>query len=179
MKIANDIRWASSGPRCGLGEITLPEVQPGSSIMPGKSNPVIAEAVCMVAAQVIGNDTAIAVGGLSGNFELNVMMPVMAHNLLESIRLLAAAARAFEERCIAGVEADTRRIEDMVERSLAAATALARSIGYDEAAAIAKEAHRSGKTIREVALERGVLDADTIDRLLDPRAMVEPFDDPS
>jgi fumarate hydratase class II len=174
MKIANDIRWAGSGPRCGIGELILPEVQPGSSIMPGKTNPVIAEAVCMVAAQVIGNDVTITVGGLSGNFELNTMMPVMAYDLLESIRLLANATDMFEKRCVGGITANSKRIEEMIESSLAMATALAPSIGYEAAAAIAKEAHESGKTVREVALEKKVLPEETLRRLLDPISMLEP-----
>jgi fumarate hydratase class II len=174
MKIANDIRWLGSGPRCGIGEIVLPETQPGSSIMPGKVNPVIAESVCMVAAQVMGNDLAVLVGGQAGNFELNVMMPVMAHNLLESIRLLAASAQNFTDKCISGIEADKVRANEMIEKSLAMCTALAPEIGYDEAAAIAKESSRTGRTVREVALEGGTIPPDRLRALLDPRAMTEP-----
>lgn len=173
-KIANDIRWLGSGPRCGIGEIILPETQPGSSIMPGKINPVIAESVLMVAAQVIGNDTAITLAGQSGVFELNVMMPVMAHNLLESIRLLAASANNFTDRCIAGVVADVERCNEMIEKSLAMCTALAPEIGYDEAAAIAKESYKTGKTVREIALEKKVLPAERLNEILDPMRMTMP-----
>ncbi len=174
MKIGNDIRWLGSGPRCGIGEILLPEVQPGSSIMPGKVNPVIAEALCMVCAQVIGNDAAIAVGGMSGNFELNVMMPVMAHNLLESINLLASAATVFEKKCIRGLKADKERNNEMIEKSLAMCTSLVPYIGYDAAAAIAKEAYKSGKTVREVALEKEVLSEKDLAKALDPLSMTKP-----
>ena len=174
MKIGNDIRWLGSGPRCGIGEILLPEVQPGSSIMPGKVNPVIAEALCMVCAQVIGNDAAIAVGGMSGNFELNVMMSVMAHNLLESINLLASAATVFEKKCIRGLKADKERNNEMIEKSLAMCTSLVPYIGYDAAAAIAKEAYKSGKTVREVALEKEVLSEKDLAKALDPLSMTKP-----
>src|SRR5688572_10019724 len=145
-KIANDIRWLASGPRCGIGEISLPETQPGSSIMPGKVNPVIAESVLMVAAQVIGNDLAVTIGGQAGVFELNVMMPVMAHNVLESIRLLAASANNLTDRCVDGIEANEERCKEMIEKSLAMCTALAPVIGYDAAAGIAKESYKTGKT---------------------------------
>lgn len=175
MKIANDIRWAGSGPRCAIGELILPEVQPGSSMMPGKVNPVIAEAVCMVAAQVIGNDATITVGGLSGSFELNAMMPVMAHDLFESIRLLASVATVFEEKCIHGIKPNAGRIGEMVERNLAMATALAPSIGYEAASALARTARETGKTVREVALAKKVLPEDELNRLLDPQSMVEPI----
>jgi len=174
MKIANDIRWLASGPRCGIGEILLPETQPGSSIMPGKVNPVIAESVCQVAAQVIGNDLSVVVGGQAGNFELNVMMPVMAHNLLESVRLLASSARNFSARCIDGIRADRERANDMVEKSLAMCTALAPEIGYDRAAAIAKESYRTGRTVREIAAEQNVLPPERLREILDPRSMTEP-----
>jgi fumarate hydratase class II len=173
-KIANDIRWLGSGPRCGIGELRLPAVQPGSSIMPGKVNPVIAESVLMVCAQVIGYDAAIAWCCAAGNFELNVMMPVMAHDLLEAIELLAAASRNFRERLIVGLEADRGRAEGFVERSLAMATALAPEIGYEKAASLAKEAYAGGRTIREVARERGGLAADRLERLLDPAAQAGP-----
>src|SRR5947209_575951 len=153
MKIANDIRWLGSGPRAGIGEIALPEVQPGSSIMPGKVNPVIAESVCMVCAQVMGNHTTITVAGQSGNFEINVMMPVTAYNLLQSISLLASAARNFTEQCIRGISATTKGPE-MVERGLAICTALAPIIGYDAAANISKEAYKTGKRVRELSRER-------------------------
>ncbi len=173
-KIANDVRWLASGPRCGIGEIILPETQPGSSIMPGKVNPVIAESVLMVAAQVIGNDAAITIAGQAGVFELNVMMPVMAHNLLESIRLLAASANNFSEKCISGIAADVQRCNDMVEKSLAMCTALAPEIGYDQAAAIAKESYKTGKTVREIALEKKILSADRLNEILDPLRMTMP-----
>jgi len=173
MKIANDVRWLGSGPRAGLGELALPEVQPGSSIMPGKVNPVIAESLIQAAAQVIGNDTAVSVAAQGGYFELNTMMPVAARNLLESIDLLASAAANFGERCLKGLSA-TERGPQMVERGLAIATALAPVIGYDAAAAIAKEAAASGRTIREVAREKTDLSDEELDRILDPAAMTEP-----
>ena len=173
-KIANDIRWLGSGPRCGIGEIILPETQPGSSIMPGKVNPVIAESLLMAAAQVIGNDTAIMIGGQAGVFELNVMMPVMAHNLLESIRLLASSAVNFTDRCISGLAADEQRCNEMIEKSLAMCTALAPEIGYDQAAAIAKESYRTGKTVREIALEKNIIPADRLNEILDPMRMTMP-----
>jgi len=173
-KIANDIRWLGSGPRCGIGEIILPETQPGSSIMPGKVNPVIAESVLMVAAQVIGNDAAITIGGQAGVFELNVMMPVMAHNLLESIRLLASSADNFTDKCISGVAADVQRCNEMIEKSLAMCTALAPEIGYDQAAAIAKESYQTGKTVREIALDKKIIPADRLNEILDPMRMTMP-----
>ena len=174
MKIANDIRWLGCGPRCGLGELRLPAVQPGSSIMPGKVNPVIAEAVCQVCAQVIGNDAAITVGGQSGNFELNVMMPMMCSNLLESIALLARAARLFQERCIGGIEADRGRCESMVEQSLAMCTALSPILGYDRAAAIAKAAYETGRTVREAARDLAGLAETELARVLDPWSQTAP-----
>ena len=174
MKIANDIRWLGSGPRCGIGEILLPEVQPGSSIMPGKVNPVIAEAMCMVCAQVIGNDAAIAVGGMFGNFELNVMMPLMAHNMLESITLLSNAINVFNEKCVSGIRADVDRNTEMIEKSLAMCTSLVPHIGYDQSAAIAKEAYKKGKTVREVAKEKQLIDEKTLNEALDPWSMTEP-----
>jgi fumarate hydratase class II len=173
MKIANDVRWLGSGPRSGIGEIDLPEVQPGSSIMPGKVNPVIAESVCMAAAQVIGNDVTVSIAGQSGNFQLNVMMPVAAHGLLESIALLAASASNFSAQCIDGLTATTRGPE-MVERGLAIVTTLVPVIGYDASAAIAKEAQKSGRTVREVASETTDLSAADLDRILDPGSMTEP-----
>ncbi|WP_236600390.1 aspartate ammonia-lyase [Ktedonobacter sp. SOSP1-85] len=173
MKIANDIRWLGSGPRAGIGEIELPAVQPGSSIMPGKVNPVIAESVCMVCAQVIGNHTTITVAGQAGNFEINVMMPVTAYNLLQSIELLAASARNFTRQCIKGLKATTKGPE-MVERGLAICTSLAPVIGYDAAAAISKEAHKTGKTIREVTREKTDLSEADLDRILDPSSMTRP-----
>jgi fumarate hydratase class II len=173
MKIANDIRWMGSGPRAGLFELLVPAVQPGSSIMPGKVNAVIAESVTMVCAQVIGNDTTVAVAGQSGNFEINVMMPVAAYNLLQSISLLAAATDNFVNQCVDGLEA-TENGPLMVERGLMLTTALAPVIGYDQAAAIAKEAAASGRTIREIARERTELSDEELDRTLDPAEMVEP-----
>jgi len=174
MKIANDIRWLASGPRCGLGEIRLPELQPGSSIMPGKVNPVIPEAVIQAAAQVTGNHVAITIGNQWGNLELNVMMPMMARNLLEAIELTAGAAAAFKDRCVDGIEADRERCESFIEQSLAMCTPLAKVIGYDRAAQIAKAAYESGRTVREIALEQGVLPADELAKVLDPRSMTEP-----
>ncbi|HET9765990.1 MAG TPA: class II fumarate hydratase [Thermoanaerobaculia bacterium] len=173
IKIANDLRWLGSGPRAGFAEIQLPSLQPGSSIMPGKVNPVIPEMTLMVAAQVIGNDAAITVGGLSGNFELNVMMPVIAYDLLQSIEILAAACRLLAERCVEGIVADRERLKAMVERSLMMVTALAPKIGYDAAAQIAKEAYASGRTVRELCLEKRVLPPEELDELLDPRQMTE------
>ena len=173
MKIANDIRWLGSGPRAGIGEIELPEVQPGSSIMPGKVNPVIPESVCQVAAQVIGNDAAVTVAGQSGNFEINVMMPVLAYNLLQSIELLSAAALNLADQCVSGLSA-TRKGPDMVEAGLAIVTTLVPHIGYDAAAAIAKEAQATGKTVKEIASARTDLSAEELDRILDPISMTEP-----
>jgi fumarate hydratase class II len=174
MKIANDIRWLGSGPRCGLGEINLPETQPGSSIMPGKVNPVIAESVTMVCAQVIGNDVTVTVGGQAGNFELIVMLPVMAYNLLQSIELLAAASSNFAAKCIEGLHANEDRCRNLIEQSLAMCTALAPEIGYEAAAKLAKEAYKSGRTVREVAKEQKVLPEKRLDELLDPWRMTEP-----
>ena len=174
MKIANDIRWLGSGPRCGLGEISLPETQPGSSIMPGKVNPVIAESVTMVCAHVIGNDVTVTVGGQAANFELIVMLPVMAYNLLQSIELLAAASNNFAAKCIEGIHANEERCKSFIEESLAMCTALAPEIGYESAAKIAKEAYRSGKTVREIALEQKVLPEKRLIQLLDPWRMTEP-----
>ncbi|HKT35909.1 MAG TPA: class II fumarate hydratase [Nitrospira sp.] len=173
MKIANDIRWLGSGPRCGLGEIQLPETQPGSSIMPGKVNPVIAESVTMVCAQVIGNDVTVTVGGQAGNFELIVMLPVMAYNLLQSIELLATASKNFAAKCIEGITANRERCQSLIEESLAMCTALAPAIGYEAAAKLAKEAYRTGKTVREVAKAQKVLPDKQLDELLDPWRMTE------
>jgi fumarate hydratase, class II len=172
MKISNDIRWLGSGPRAGIGEIALPEVQPGSSIMPGKVNPVIAESVAMVAAQVMGNDATIAIAGQSGNFELNVMLPLIAYNLLQSIELLSNAAENLTDQCVSGIEA-TERGPDLVEQGLMLATALAPVIGYDRAAEISKTAYKSGRTIREIAREETDLSEDELDELLDARHMTE------
>jgi fumarate hydratase class II len=172
-KIANDIRWLASGPRAGIGEITLPEVQPGSSIMPGKVNPVIAESVLQVVAQVIGCDAAICQAAQGGHFELNMMMPVAAHNLLHQIELLSSSARNFSRQCVQGIQA-TERASETVERGLMLATALAPAIGYDAAASIAKEAAKTGRSIREVASERTDLSSDRLQELLNPAAMTEP-----
>jgi fumarate hydratase class II len=174
-KIANDIRWLASGPRCGIGEISIPSTQPGSSIMPGKVNPVMSEMVLQVAAQVVGNDATVAWAGAMGStFELNVMMPVMAYNLLQSIELLSRAARVFADRCVAGIEANRERCESLVEQSLAMCTSLAPLIGYDKAAEVAKESMKTGKTVRQIAAEKRVLPEADLDRALDPRRMTEP-----
>jgi fumarate hydratase class II len=169
IKIANDIRFLASGPRCGLGELRLPATQPGSSIMPGKVNPVMCEMMIQVCGQVIGNDAAITFGGAFGNFELNTMMPLIAHNLLQSIELLANAAELFTRRCVAGIQADKELCASKVEQSLAMCTALAPEIGYERAAKIAKAAYESGRTVREVAQEMSGLDEATLERFLDPR----------
>ncbi len=173
-KIAGDLRLLASGPRCGLGEITLPATQPGSSIMPGKVNPVMCEMLIQVAAQVIGNDAAVALCCQGGILELNVMMPSMAHNVLESIRILSSAVRVFTNRCADGVAANPERCEEMVEKSLAMCTALAPRIGYDRAAEIAKEAFATGRSVRDVARERQVLSDPELDELLDPMSMTKP-----
>ncbi|HEX2224365.1 MAG TPA: class II fumarate hydratase [Thermoanaerobaculia bacterium] len=172
-KIANDIRWLASGPRCGIGEIAIPSLQPGSSIMPGKVNPVIPESVLMVCAQVMGNDTTIAIAGMSGNFELNVMMPVIAYNLLQSIEILANASRMLAEKCVEGIEANRERCEELVERSLAMVTSLVPRIGYDAAAEIAKESVRTGKTVRELCREKNVLPEAELAEALDPWGQTE------
>ena len=172
-KIANDIRLMGCGPRAGLGELVLPEVQPGSSIMPGKINPVISESVVQVVAQVIGNDATIALAGNGGYFELNTMMPVAAYNILQSISLLAASASNFAEQCVTGITA-TSTGPDMVEKGLMLGTALAPSIGYDAAAAIAKQAAATGQTIREVAKQETQLTDAELDTLLEPTAMTKP-----
>jgi len=172
-KIANDLRWLASGPRTGIAEIKLPSLQPGSSIMPGKVNPVIAEATMMVAAQVIGNDAAITWGGANGNFELNVMMPVMAHNLLESIELLANVATVLREKCVDGIEADEERAGWLLEQNVIIITALVPKIGYDRAAEVAKRAFGEGRAVRDVALEMEVLPPAELDAALDLRPMTE------
>ncbi|MFW5951501.1 MAG: class II fumarate hydratase [Gemmatimonadota bacterium] len=174
MKIANDIRWLASGPRAGLAEITLPATQPGSSIMPGKVNPVIPEAVTMVAAQVMGNHTTITVSGTGAYFELNVMMPLMAHAVLQSIWILANGAQVLAEKCVDGLVANEERIAELLEGNLSLGTALAPHIGYDAAAALAKEAFREGRTVRDLAREKGVLPEEELERVLDARAMTEP-----
>jgi len=173
-KIANDIRWLGSGPRNGLGELQLPAVQPGSSIMPGKINPVMAEALILVAAQVVGHNAAITQAGLGGYFELNLMMPLLAYDLLRSIEWLANGTRAFTDRCVVDIEANAERCREMVERSLALATALAPVVGYDRAAEVAREAYRSGRTVREVAEEWDILSSEELDQILDPCRMTEP-----
>jgi fumarate hydratase class II len=164
----------ASGPRAGIAEITLPAIQPGSSIMPGKVNPVIPEAVTMVCAQVMGNHGTITVGGMGSYFELNVMMPIMAHALLQSIELLSNAARVFADKCVRGIVANEERCHELLEGNLSLATALAPKLGYDTAAAIAKQALAEGKTARAVAREKGVLSEQELDELLDARAMTEP-----
>ena len=170
-KIANDLRWLGSGPEGGLGELRLPEMQPGSSIMPGKVNPVMAEMLLMICARVVGNDATIAWGGAAGNFELNVMTPLMAFALLESIHILSAGSRLFASKCIDGLEADEARCRALVERSPALATALGRRIGYDAAAKLAREAAHTGRTVREIAEEQRVLPSSELERLLDVAAM--------
>ena len=174
MKIANDVRWLGSGPRSGLGELILPENEPGSSIMPGKVNPTQAEAVTMVAVQVIGNDTAIAVAGSQGNFELNVFKPLIIFDFLHSVRLLTDACACFREFCVEGIEANRARIAELVERSLMLVTALAPHIGYDRAAEIAKKAHAEGLTLRDAALASGYVTAEQYDRWVRPADMVRP-----
>ena len=171
MKIANDIRWLASGPRCGLGELILPENEPGSSIMPGKINPTQCEAITMLCSQVMGNDVAIGIGGASGNFELNVFKPLIAHNFLQSARLLADGMTSFETHCIDGLQVDTARIAELLERSLMLVTALTPYIGYDRAAEIARRAHREGITLREAALANGDVSAGDFDRWVNPREM--------
>lgn len=174
MKIANDLRWLGSGPRCAIGEIHLPEIQPGSSIMPGKVNPVIPECLVQVCTHVIGNDLAITLAGLSGNFELNTMMPLMAHHLLESIHLLAQGVNNFSQRCVVGLKADRKRCEEMIEKSLALATALTPRIGYDRAAEIAQRAFEHHKTIREILEEEGIFSKKEMDQILDAHSMLTP-----
>jgi fumarate hydratase class II len=174
MKIADDIRWMGSGPTSGIHEIRLPAIQPGSSIMPGKVNPVMSEAMMMVCARVMGNHTTVTVAGSRGNFELNVMMPVLAHALLESITLLANVARAFTDKCVVGIEANEARARDLLERNPSIATALNPYIGYDEAAVVAKESAKRGVSVREIVRERKLLPEDQIDGALDVRSMTEP-----
>jgi len=174
IKIANDIRLLGSGPRCGLGELILPPVAPGSSIMPGKVNPVIAESVLQVGVQVVGNDATITAAAQWGFFELNTMLPVIASNLLESISLLATSAENLAVRCVDGIEVDVERAQGLVEGSLAMVTSLAPVIGYDRAADIAKEAFKSGKTVRQVCQEQAVLPEAELDAVLDPMSMTEP-----
>lgn len=174
MKIANDIRWLAAGPRCSLAEIRLPEIQPGSSIMPGKVNPVVCESVMMVAAHVMGNDTCVAMSGQHGNFELNVMLPVMAFNIIQSAELLASVSKNFVEKCIQGITADRERCAQYAEASLATCTSLAPIIGYDTAAALAKKAFKEGKNIRDIALAEKVMSPEDLDKALDLMAMTKP-----
>jgi len=174
MKIGNDVRWLGSGPRCGIGEIMLPENEPGSSIMPGKVNPTQCEAITMVAAQVIGNDTTVNIAGASGNFELNVFKPVIIYNVLQSIRLLADAADSFRENCVVGIEPNRKNIQAHLNNSLMLVTALNRHIGYDNAAKIAKTAHANGTTLREETVNLGFLTGDEFDKAVDPSKMIGP-----
>ncbi|MGH7495214.1 MAG: class II fumarate hydratase [bacterium] len=174
MKIANDVRWLASGPRSGLGELTIPENEPGSSIMPGKVNPTQSEALTMVAAQVLGNDVTIGIGGASGNFELNVFKPVIIYNLLQSIRLLADACESFNEHCAVGIEPHRANIRKHVENSLMLVTALNPHIGYDNAAKIAKKAHKENLTLREAAIQLGILTGEQFDQLVRPEKMIGP-----
>jgi len=173
-KIANDLRWLSSGPRCGIGEILLPETQPGSSIMPGKVNPVMCESVMQVCARVIGNDATVTWAAANGNFELNVMMPVLADAILESVKLLANVSNVFRERCVTGIRANVARCNELVEYSMAMVTSLAPIIGYDKAAEIAKESARTGKTVREICRERQILSEAELTKALDPVEMTKP-----
>ena len=174
MKIANDIRWLASGPRCGIGEITIPANEPGSSIMPGKVNPTQSEALTMVCAQVLGNDVAVNVGGASGNFELNVFKPLIVHNALHSLRLLGEASLSFEEKCVSGIEPHEENIKKHLENSLMLVTALNSHIGYDNAAKIAKHAHAEGLSLRESALALKLLSAEDFDRYVQPKEMIRP-----
>lgn len=174
MKIANDLRWLSSGPRCGLHEIHLPELQPGSSIMPGKINPVIPESVMQISAQVQGNDVAVQIGGQHGNFELNVMMPLIAGNLFESIELISNGSKMLAEKCVDGISANEARCKELMEQSLALVTNLNPVIGYDKAAALAKKAYKEGKTIRELLKADAILSDEDIEKHLDPKTMLSP-----
>jgi fumarate hydratase class II len=174
MKLANDVRWLASGPRSGLGEITIPENEPGSSIMPGKVNPTQCEALTMLCCQVFGNDVAINFGGASGNFELNVFKPLIAHNFLQSVRLLTDGMRSFEEHCARGIEADTVRIAELMERSLMLVTALTPHIGYDKAAQIAKQAHKDGSTLKQAAVSLGYVTEEQFEQWVQPREMIRP-----
>ncbi len=174
MKIANDVRWLASGPRCGIGEISIPENEPGSSIMPGKVNPTQCEAMTMLCAQVIGNDMAVTVGGASGNFELNVFKPVMIHNILQSIRLLADGCHAFTDNCAVGITPNQERIDELLDKSLMLVTALAPHIGYDKASKIALKAHHDGKTLKETALEMGHVTEEEFKEFVQPHKMIGP-----
>jgi fumarate hydratase class II len=172
MKIANDIRWLSSGPRCGLGELSIPENEPGSSIMPGKVNPTQSEAVTMLCCQVFGNDVAVNIGGASGNFELNVFRPMIAHNVLQSVRLLADGAQSFNDNCAVGIEPNASRIDSLLNESLMLVTALNPHIGYDKAAKIAKKAHKEGTTLKAAALALGYVTDAQFDEWVKPEEMV-------
>jgi fumarate hydratase class II len=174
MKIANDIRWLSSGPRCGLGELRIPENEPGSSIMPGKVNPTQSEAMTMVVTRVIGNDVTVGIAGASGNFELNVFKPVMIDAFLQSARLIADACDSFRENCVVGIEADAPRIDSHLRNSLMLVTALNPHIGYDHAAKVAKKAHKEGKTLREVVIELGLMSGEKFDQIVRPEQMIGP-----
>jgi len=174
MKIANDLRWLASGPRCGLGELNLPELQPGSSIMPGKVNPVMSEMLTMVAAQVIGNDAAITIGGERGNFELNVMIPVMIHNLLESIEIISTGSRTFADRCVAGITVNADRCMRNAETTGSLSTALAPVIGYDKAAEVAKKSLKEDKTLRQVVQEMNLMSDEELDEIIDFAKMTAP-----
>ena len=174
MKIANDVRWLASGPRCGLGELSLPENEPGSSIMPGKVNPTQCEALTMVCVQVMGNDAAMGIAGSQGNFELNVYKPLMAYNLIQSVRLLADAAQSFNRNCAIGIEPNRDKISDHLNNSLMLVTALNPHIGYDNAAKIAKHAHKKGQTLREAAIELGLMSGEAFDAAIKPNEMVGP-----
>jgi fumarate hydratase, class II len=176
MKVANDVRWLASGPRSGLGEITIPENEPGSSIMPGKVNPTQSEAMTMVCAQVMGNDCAVAIGGASGNFELNVFKPLIIHNVLQSIRLLGDACTNFNRFCVAGIEPAQARIDENLHKSLMLVTALNPHIGYDNAARIAKKAHKDGTTLKEAAAALNLVTPEQFDAWVDPKKMTEPGD---
>ena len=174
MKIANDVRWLASGPRCGIGEIRIPENEPGSSIMPGKVNPTQCEALTMVCAQVMGNDVAVGIAGSMGNFQLNVFKPVIIHNVLHSVRLLADACQSFNQHCAAGIEPDREVIQAHLEQSLMLVTALNPHIGYDNAAKVAKKAYQEGKTLREAVVELGLLSAAEFDQVVQPEKMIGP-----
>jgi fumarate hydratase class II len=172
MKIANDVRWLASGPRAGIGELSIPENEPGSSIMPGKVNPTQCEAMTMLCAQVLGNDVAINIGGASGNFELNVFKPLIIHNFLQSVRLLADGMASFEQHCVAGIEPNRARIQALLDSSLMLVTALNPHIGYDKAAAIAKQAHRQGSSLKAAAIASGFVSAEQFDAWVRPEKMV-------
>jgi fumarate hydratase class II len=174
MKIANDIRWLGSGPRCGIGEIMLPENEPGSSIMPGKVNPTQCEAMVMVCAQVFGNDVTINIAGATGNFELNVNMPVMVFNVLQSVKLLADACESFTDNCVVGIQPNLDNIKKHLENSLMLVTSLNPHIGYDNAAKVAKKAHKENKTLKEAAVELGLLTPEKFDEVVRPEKMIGP-----